>query len=72
MNPNFLTPEDLYELTDYKIPSKQAEVLSRHKINYVIRRDGKVRVTWTQVNNPGGQQPANDDSGFNPDFMQHG
>jgi hypothetical protein len=71
MNPNFLTDDDLFELTGYKIPSKQAEILCRHNINYVERRDGKLRVTWTQVNKPG-DKPANDDSGFNPDFMKHG
>ncbi|MEI8647442.1 DUF4224 domain-containing protein [Paraglaciecola sp. Hal342] len=68
MNANFLTDDDLFELTGYKLSRKQAEVLSRHKINYVERRDGKLRVTWDQVNQPGAK-PANDESGFNPDFL---
>ncbi|MFQ3199195.1 MAG: hypothetical protein ACI8R9_001808 [Paraglaciecola sp.] len=46
MNINFLTETDLVDLTGYKLSRKQAEVLSRHKINYVERRDGKLRVTW--------------------------
>jgi hypothetical protein len=72
MNPDLLTAADLFDLTGYKLPSKQAEVLSRHKINYIERRDGKLRVTWTQVNSPGNRQSANDESGFNADFMSNG
>jgi hypothetical protein len=71
MNINFLTETDLEDLTGYKLSRKQAEVLSRHKINYVERRDGKLRVTWDQVNQPGAR-PANDESGFNADFMNNG
>jgi hypothetical protein len=71
MNPNFLTQEDLEDLTGYKLPSKQAVILAQHKINYVERKDGKLRVTWDQVNKQGASA-ANDESGFNPDFMQNG
>jgi hypothetical protein len=72
MNPDLLTQEDLFDLTGYKLSRKQGEVLARHKINYVERRDGKLSVTWTSVNRPGNQQSANDESGFNADFMNHG
>lgn len=72
MHPDLLTEADLIEITGYKLPRKQAEVLARHKINYIERRDGKLRVTWTQVNTPGNPQSANDESGFNADFMSNG
>jgi hypothetical protein len=72
MNTNFLTQEDLEDLTGYKLPSKQAVILAQHKINYVERKDGKLRVTWDQVNKQGASAAANDESGFNPDFMQNG
>jgi hypothetical protein len=71
MNPDLLSQEDLVDLTGYQLPRKQAEVLARHKINYIQRRDGKLRVTWTQVNAQGAKQSANDESGFNVDFMDN-
>lgn len=47
---DMLTNEDLIELTGYKYPSKQCEVLQRSCISFVVRRDGRPRVTWTHVN----------------------
>ncbi|WOX99933.1 DUF4224 domain-containing protein [Dickeya fangzhongdai] len=47
---DLLSEDDLIELTGYKYPSKQIEVLRRAGISFVVRRDGRPRVTWTHVN----------------------
>lgn len=72
MNQNFLTEHDLIELTGYKLSSKQAIILAKHQINYVERKDGRLRVTWNQVNRQGASNAANDDHGFNAEFMNNG
>jgi hypothetical protein len=48
-----LTDADLHDLTGYHQPKRQARVLDEHGIRYVLRADGKIRVTWEQVNQPG-------------------
>lgn len=68
MNANFLSDDDLFDLTGYRLPAKQAESLAENKVHFFQRKDGKIRVTWEQVNHPG-KKAANDDAGFNPDFM---
>lgn len=52
MHKNFLTDQDLEELTGYIQPNKQARSLREHGISYVLRRDGKIRVTWDSVSHP--------------------
>ncbi|GAB7197607.1 DUF4224 domain-containing protein [Dickeya oryzae] len=47
---DLLSDDELIELTGYKYPSKQIEVLRRAGISFVVRRDGRPRVTWTHVN----------------------
>ncbi|PWC09229.1 hypothetical protein B4923_20615 [Brenneria roseae subsp. americana] len=47
---NLLTNDELVELTGYRYPSKQCEVLRRSGVSFVIRRDGHPRVTWMHVN----------------------
>lgn len=47
---DLLSDEELIELTGYKYPSKQCEALARAGISFVLRRDGRPRVTWSHVN----------------------
>ena len=47
---NFLDDGALIDLTGYQQPSRQARVLEQHGIRFVRRPDGKIRVTWEQVN----------------------
>lgn len=49
----FLTDAELSDLTGYIQSSRQARVLEQHGIRFVMRPDGKIRVTWEQVNYPG-------------------
>ena len=61
MNKNFLSNEDLVELTGYKYPSKQAEILRAHRMFFITRRDGTLRLTWHHVENAGlNNKPYND------------
>ncbi|HBA34881.1 MAG TPA: hypothetical protein DCZ12_12175 [Gammaproteobacteria bacterium] len=64
---DLLTDDDLQELTGYTYPSKQAEFLASNGINYLRRRDGKVRTTWYNVNHPNGHRA---DPTTEPDFSQ--
>ena len=68
----FLNDEDMLELTGYKLAQKQSECLRQNGVSHFIRGDGKVRVTWEQVNHPYTRQSANDDDGFNMEFMSDG
>ncbi len=47
---NLLTPEELIELTGAKTTRKQIETLTKNKISFVLRSDGKIRTTWAAVN----------------------
>ncbi|WP_264041214.1 DUF4224 domain-containing protein [Pectobacterium carotovorum] len=47
---DLLTNDELVELTGYKYPSKQCEALRRSGISFIVRKDGKPRVTWSHVN----------------------
>lgn len=64
-----LSDEELIELTGYKYPSKQIDVLQRAGISFIVRKDGKPRVTWSHVNAVLNGTPApeieNDDIGIN-------
>ena len=46
MNDKILSQDDLVEITGYKIPSKQMEVLKRHNIKYIHRPDNTLCVLW--------------------------
>lgn len=50
MADEFLTDDQLLDFTGYVQPARQAAYLERQGIRYHRRRDGKVRVTWTQIN----------------------
>ncbi|GKX39533.1 DUF4224 domain-containing protein [Pectobacterium versatile] len=47
---DLLTDDELIELTGYKYPSKQSAALTRAGISFVVRKDGRPRVTWAHVN----------------------
>ncbi|WJV61043.1 DUF4224 domain-containing protein [Pectobacteriaceae bacterium C52] len=55
---DLLSDDELIELTGYKYPSKQCEVLHRSGVSFVIRRDGRPRVTWSHVNSVLNGHPA--------------
>ena len=48
----FLTEADIEEMTRFKNYKKQAEVLRKHGIFFITRRDGSLCLTWHHVNNP--------------------
>ena len=45
-----LTDADLFQLTGYVQPARQSKWLDKRGIRYFLRRDGRVSVTWEQVN----------------------
>ncbi|MCG3462627.1 DUF4224 domain-containing protein [Xenorhabdus bovienii] len=49
---DIITDEEMAELTGYKIPSKQCELLARHGIFFITRPDNKPRTTWQHFNHP--------------------
>lgn len=51
----FLTDAEVEDLTGYSQSSRQAAALRKMRIAHQMRpTDGKVRVTWDQVNRPDG------------------
>ncbi len=69
-NPRFLSEDDVQELTDYKMHMKQANVLRKHGIFFITRRDGSLKVMWAHVeaagnNNPPAKEHFDDEEGFN-------
>lgn len=53
MSIEFLTDEQLEDMTGYKRPSEQRKVLDNHGIFYIVRpTDGKLRVTPEHIYNP--------------------
>jgi len=53
MSIEFLTDKELEDLTGYRQPAKQQQVLDKHGIFYIVREtDGRLRVTPHHVHNP--------------------
>lgn len=50
MSTLLLTPDEIIDLTGYKLPKKQSQWLSRQGIIHMIGRDGKPRVNRAHVN----------------------
>ena len=48
----FLTDDELKELTGSARKKEQAQILTRNGVSHSIRKDGKPMVTWHQVNHP--------------------
>ena len=55
---DFLTHEELLELTGTKQPSKQADVLTRNGIYFILRYDQLIKTTWYHVHHPLQHVPA--------------
>ncbi len=70
MRTEIVSQDDIKELTGSPKSSKQIEVLTRHHIKFIVRTDGKIRTTWTAINNALTQQPSNDDDGPDLDFLR--
>ncbi|MEQ9721258.1 DUF4224 domain-containing protein [Yersinia alsatica] len=49
---DFITQDDMIELTGYRIPSKQCEILRKAGIFFITRRDGRPQTTWGHFLNP--------------------
>jgi hypothetical protein len=49
---DLLSKKEIEDLTGYQRADKQAEVLYKHNIFYVLRRDGSLAVTLYAVHNP--------------------
>lgn len=64
---DFITPEEMIELTGYQFPSKQCEVLERAGIFFIKRPDGHPKTTWAHFNSPLAKRPASSVS-EEPDF----
>jgi hypothetical protein len=65
----FITNDELVELTGYKLAQKQKQILDRHGIRYVIRRDGHVRIAraWlTEFQ----KIPTPENDGFNLEALE--
>ncbi len=49
---DFLTDQEIEELTGAKQESKQKEILTKNRIFFVERMDGKIEVCWHHVHHP--------------------
>lgn len=45
----WLTDQELYDLTKYRLPSKQIKWLKRHGVRHFIAADGHPRVMWAAL-----------------------
>lgn len=45
----FLTADDLYQLTGYRNPSRQCRVLAESGLRYIKRKDGRPGITWAAL-----------------------
>lgn len=49
---NFLTEDELIELTKAKQPVKEGQILDENGIYYIRRADKSIVTTWYHVNHP--------------------
>lgn len=49
MDSRILTADELYELTGYRLPSRQCRALAESGLRYIKRRDGRPAVTWDAI-----------------------
>lgn len=66
MNNQFLTAEELEELTGVARAADQKRVLDKNRIYYIERSDGKPKVCWYHVHHPM-INSSNDDADINWD-----
>tara|TARA_B100001063_G_scaffold244727_1_gene278342 strand:+ start:12519 stop:12725 length:207 start_codon:yes stop_codon:yes gene_type:complete len=62
---DFLTELEIEDLTGAKQVSKQKEILSKNKIFFVERTDGKIKVCWHHVHNPMVEKQSDTDALIN-------
>jgi len=62
---DLLTDDELFHLTGVKQPSKQADVLTRNGIYFILRHDRLIKTTWYHVHHPLQHVPL---SSNGPDF----
>lgn len=64
-----VTEAELFELTGYKLPRKQREILDRMGIKYIVRKDGRIRTTrpWLALIQPA---PVGESDGFNLEALR--
>ena len=67
---NFLSEEDLIELTGATQKGKQADILAKAGIHFIIRMDGTIKTIEHWVNNP--NIPKLNISDESPDFSALG
>jgi hypothetical protein len=49
VNDKILSQEDLVQITGYKVPSKQIQVLRRHGVEPIRRPDNTLCVLWSWI-----------------------
>lgn len=59
---DLLSYDDLCQVTGAKRPTKQKEILKASGVNYIVRLDGRISVTWYSVNHAHSQGMINQDS----------
>lgn len=52
MTDQFLTREEVTELTGSSTKVGQRQILAKNGINHIVRKDGWAMVTWHHVNHP--------------------
>jgi len=62
---DFLSDQEIEELTGAKQVSKQKEILTKNRIYFVERTDGKIKVCWHHVHNPMVEPQSETDSLIN-------
>jgi len=62
---DLLTNEELVLLTGTKQPAKQADVLTRNGIYFILRHDRLIKTTWYHVHHPLQHAPLSEQG---PDF----
>lgn len=64
-NRRYLTPDEVRELSGYRMKSKQVAWLQRNGIHHYIRADGRPMVPLAATDPP---KPGNEPKKFEPDF----
>lgn len=64
---DFLSDQEIEELTGAKQVNKQKEILTKNKIFFVERTDRKIKVCWYHVHNPMVEKQSDTDSLINWD-----
>jgi Domain of unknown function (DUF4224) len=68
-----LTADELFQLTGYRIPSRQCRAIAEAGLRYIKRRDGRPAVTWEAIHQHqlGMKAKKEQDQSPNLDFLKH-